>query len=39
MVEESVFATVFLPIALGVIILSLGLSLTPADFRRVLVFP
>ncbi|MGH2953798.1 MAG: bile acid:sodium symporter family protein [Solirubrobacterales bacterium] len=37
--EESFFATVMLPIALAVIIVSLGLSLTPADFRRVLVFP
>jgi len=31
--------TVFLPLALAVIMFSLGLSLTPADFRRVLVLP
>jgi BASS family bile acid:Na+ symporter len=29
----------FLPIALGVIMLGLGLSLTPADFKRVVRFP
>ena len=33
------FATLLLPIALAVIMTSLGLSLTVADFRRVLVFP
>jgi BASS family bile acid:Na+ symporter len=38
-VEDSVFATVALPIALAVIMTVLGLSLTPADFRRVMVFP
>jgi len=38
-VEDSVLATVLLPIALAVIMTSLGLSLTIADFRRVLVFP
>ncbi|MDU5679000.1 MAG: bile acid:sodium symporter family protein, partial [Pseudomonas aeruginosa] len=27
--------TLFLPIALGIIMLGLGLSLTPADFLRV----
>ena len=32
-------ATIVLPVALAVIMLSLGLSLTPADFRRVLVQP
>ena len=37
--EDSVFATVALPIALAVIMITLGLSLTPADFRRVVVFP
>ncbi len=30
---------VLLPIAVAVIMLTLGLSLTPADFRRVFVFP
>jgi bile acid:Na+ symporter, BASS family len=38
-VEDSLFATVALPVALAVIMTVLGLSLTPADFRRVLVFP
>lgn len=33
------FATVALPIALAVIMTVLGLSLTPADFRRVIVVP
>lgn len=37
--EDSLFAITILPVALAFIILSLGLSLTPADFRRVLVFP
>ena len=37
--EDSVFATVALPIALAVIMTVLGLALTPADFRRVVVFP
>lgn len=37
--EDSVFATVALPIALAVIMTVLGLSLTPADFRRVIVLP
>jgi BASS family bile acid:Na+ symporter len=38
-VEDSVFATVALPIALAVIMTVLGLALTPADFRRVVVLP
>lgn len=37
--EDSVLATVVLPAALAVIMLSLGLSLTPADFRRVATQP
>lgn len=37
--EDSVFATVALPIALAVIMTVLGLALTPADFRRVVVLP
>jgi BASS family bile acid:Na+ symporter len=37
--ESSIVTTVFLPIALGVIMLGLGLSLTIADFKRVVVFP
>ena len=37
--EDSVLATIVLPAALAVIMLSLGLSLTIADFRRVFVQP
>ena len=37
--EDSLFATALLPVALAVIMTVLGLSLTPADFRRVIVFP
>jgi BASS family bile acid:Na+ symporter len=37
--ENTVLLTLFLPIALGIIMLGLGLSLTPADFRRVVQFP
>jgi bile acid:Na+ symporter, BASS family len=36
---SSLLTTVFLPAALAVIMFGLGLSLTLADFRRVLVFP
>lgn len=37
--EDSLFATVLLPIALAVIMTSLGMSLTVDDFRRVFVYP
>ena len=37
--EDSIFATVLLPVALAVIMTTLGLSLTPADFRRIAVNP
>ncbi len=37
--NESPLTTIFLPVALGVIMLGLGLSLTWADFRRVVSFP
>ena len=37
--EDSLLATVLLPAVLAVIMAGLGLSLTTADFRRVLVFP
>lgn len=37
--QTNVITAVFLPIALGVIMLGLGLSLTIADFRRVVVYP
>jgi BASS family bile acid:Na+ symporter len=36
---DSALTTVFLPIALGIIMLGLGLGLTVADFKRVLQFP
>ena len=39
MVEDSIFAAVLLPVALAVIMTTLGLSLTPADFRRVVQLP
>jgi bile acid:Na+ symporter, BASS family len=38
-VEHSVFAAVVLPVALAVIMVSLGTSLTLEDFRRVVVYP
>jgi bile acid:Na+ symporter, BASS family len=38
-VEDSLFAAVLLPIALAVIMVSLGLSLTVADFKRVVAYP
>ena len=37
--QSSVITTIFLPAALGIIMLGLGLSLTIADFKRVVVFP
>jgi BASS family bile acid:Na+ symporter len=37
--NSSTATTVFLPIALGIIMLGLGLSLTVADFTRVLRYP
>ena len=37
--DDSFLAIVLLPIALAVIMTSLGLSLTIADFKRVFVFP
>ena len=37
--EQNVITTVLLPIALGVIMLGLGLSLTIADFKRVILYP
>jgi bile acid:Na+ symporter, BASS family len=38
-VEDSLFSSVLLPIALAVIMTSLGMSLTVDDFRRVAVYP
>ncbi len=37
--QSSVLTAVLLPVALGIIMLGLGLSLTLADFKRILVFP
>lgn len=37
--QESVLSTVILPLALGIIMLGLGLSLTIADFTRVVKYP
>ena len=37
--EDSVFSVVLLPIALAVIMVSLGMHLSTADFRRVVVEP
>jgi BASS family bile acid:Na+ symporter len=37
--DGSFFATGLLPVSLALIMVSLGLSLTPADFRRVFKFP
>lgn len=37
--EPNIITTVFLPVALAIIMLGLGLSLTVNDFKRVLVYP
>lgn len=37
--QSNVFTAVFMPLALGVIMLGLGLSLTGADFKRVFQMP
>lgn len=37
--NASVLTTVFLPLSLAIIMLGMGLSLTPADFKRVALFP
>ncbi len=37
--QDNSLLTVIMPIALGVIMLGLGLSLTIADFKRVVVYP
>ena len=39
MEDTSIFATVLLPMALALIMGTLGLSLTPADFKRIFVRP
>jgi BASS family bile acid:Na+ symporter len=38
-VHASIVTTVLLPLALGIIMLGLGLGLTLADFKRILVVP
>ena len=37
--NSSVLTAVFLPLSLAIIMLGMGLSLTPADFKRVALFP
>lgn len=37
--ESSILTEVFLPLALGVIMLGMGLSLTLNDFRRIIIYP
>lgn len=37
--ESNLITTLFLPLALGIIMLGLGLSLTTDDFRRVILYP
>lgn len=37
--ESNFLTEVFLPISLGIIMLGMGLSLTPADFKRVALYP
>ncbi len=37
--STTVLTTILLPVALGIIMLGLGLSLTIADFKRVVVYP
>ncbi len=37
--QSSILTTVFLPVALGIIMLGLGLSLKIADFQRVVLYP
>src|SRR5688572_7513867 len=37
--QQDAITNILLPIALGVIMLGLGLSLTIADFKRVIAYP
>ena len=37
--QQSLFTQLFLPVALGIIMLGLGLSLTMADFKRIAKYP
>ena len=37
--ESNILTQLFLPLALAVIMFGMGLSLTPADFKRILIYP
>jgi BASS family bile acid:Na+ symporter len=37
--QQSALTTLFMPVAIGTIMLGLGLSLVPEDFRRILRYP
>jgi len=37
--EENLITSLFLPLALGVIMLGMGMGLTPGDFKRIVQFP
>lgn len=37
--ESNFLTEIFLPLSLGIIMLGMGLALTPADFKRVLLYP
>ncbi|MEX2564929.1 MAG: hypothetical protein WD431_03200 [Cyclobacteriaceae bacterium] len=37
--EVNVLTAVFLPLALAFIMLGMGLSLTPKDFKNIIIFP
>jgi bile acid:Na+ symporter, BASS family len=37
--EANILTQVFLPLSLAVIMFGMGLSLTPADFKRILIYP
>lgn len=37
--EQSTLTAIFLPLALGIIMLGMGMTLTLADFKRVFVYP
>jgi BASS family bile acid:Na+ symporter len=37
--EESILTTLFLPLALAFIMMGMGLSLTPGDFKRIVLYP
>ena len=37
--ESNLLTAVLLPVALGIIMFGLGLTLTPADFKRVIIYP